>query len=1430
MCEMISKAKGKIINKLVYSIINMASWREVVAISSFIIILVISSWFEACAQTINMPDLTIASAVQFSPSSVSQGASITVSWTEKNQGGATSGSYTVGVYLATSPYGTNYLLGRLSRTGLSAGQSASYTQSFTVPNTVPAGSYYVTVYIDDTQKVAESNENNNIGSSEPNKIGIIVTSSASIVSISTDKTKYSAGETVKIPFTIKNTGNTNLHLRAVVEIKDPSGKTVYDSHQTSPIQDKEFWLDPGQQASGYFQWNIPSSAVQGTYEVLVSLRDWNNWNTIYDYRWGDKPGPKFSVELSKYELNINVKHADGSAASGAYVCADSSCIYTDSSGIATFSLQPGSYTIKATKEYDISGTRITYYGEKAIQLTGSTNLEIPIMPGECFILRKFQMDKTSYSPEESATVYVEWIFAKCCPNCNIYAVVYDQNGKEIASIWQGGDRENTHKVIHKSFKFQVPSSPGKYCPTLNVAYDYSPPKPDQGIEGRICYEVSQQATLDGQITNVNPSSLTAYVGQSVQVTFTIKNTGSVVADYHVYFAGGSLFDYVSGTITLIPGQEGKITLEGIVPSGTKPGNYFVDFYFEMAPKGQPWQKTQKWGSIQVNVLGPQLGYIKVTIKNNDDDNASVSVYVDGEWKLTAYNIAPRSVFTSDPIAVQGNMQHTVLIKWKDPDTSQEYTKEEKVYVMSNYTATAVLEVDYHVSGLPKLEITHDFPKQVSVGSNITVKISVKNLGESDATSVVSGILWSEGAFSTQGCSGEWKTDRLRAGNSIHYSCTLRAEKTGSYSVEIVALADGGISSESIFQVEITEVSDTVPPTVKVISPNGGESLYPGSTFRIRWEASDNFGVSYINIWLYQGSSQITTIAAKYPNTGYYDWSVLNWPGTGYTVRIAAVDENGNVAYDDSDSSFRILEKREPELILFDPEVDGLVVTINGVATPSHEGAKITKISWDWGDGKSDESWFPATHTYSSSGKYTVTVTVYQSDGLYVSKSIILNVLDKRENKIKLTNDYIFVKYIDGKIYKSILVINEGFSPPDETQYGQAARYKQIYSYQNFLVLDPNGNVVVDSEKYINIARASYVLLGFRAWEDLKQSAEYTKELALLSKTESLLLLAGRVLSSTTGTLIKCIATGICLDPGKSVETETVKIILDESMKEITFKLCEEFLLASSDAKFSIGSGDKFVHAMRHALYDAAEHYEKAAEIIRPISEELERKGSLRGIFVDYSKLAAYLYHVKEGDALRAMAIAGLGEAYKDGTARYIEEVAKSFITSADPTGITGFAIYLYELSKSSPGLEKALKVMNSRNAEYKLEEMIFEEVTKEWQSQFLSGGIHYETSEAKPLKVGEDKDLLSDALLTEIAQLKLEVSTSIYSQAKDIDKDGLFEDLNGNEILDYLDILILYNYFDTFSNADPERYDFNRNGMLDLDDVVELYRLYRGGT
>jgi len=59
-----------------------------------------------------------------------------------------------------------------------------------------------------------------------------------------------------------------------------------------------------------------------------------------------------------------------------------------------------------------------------------------------------------------------------------------------------------------------------------------------------------------------------------------------------------------------------------------------------------------------------------------------------------------------------------------------------------------------------------------------------------------------------------------------------------------------------------------------------------------------------------------------------------------------------------------------EIIFETPQIDGLSVTINGVATNNP-----SNILWNWGDGTSEQSqWFPASHVYAQAGTYTISAS------------------------------------------------------------------------------------------------------------------------------------------------------------------------------------------------------------------------------------------------------------------------------------------------------------------------------------------------------------------------------------------------------------------------------------------------------------------------
>ena len=60
----------------------------------------------------------------------------------------------------------------------------------------------------------------------------------------------------------------------------------------------------------------------------------------------------------------------------------------------------------------------------------------------------------------------------------------------------------------------------------------------------------------------------------------------------------------------------------------------------------------------------------------------------------------------------------------------------------------------------------------------------------------------------------------------------------------------------------------------------------------------------------------------------------------------------------------------------------------------------------------------------------------------------------------------------------------------------------------------------------------------------------------------------------------------------------------------------------------------------------------------------------------------------------------------------------------------------------------------------------------------------------------------------------------------DLDHDGLYEDVNGNGVADFNDVVLYFNQIEWIGNNEPNvAFDFNRNGRIDFGDVVTLFNM-----
>jgi subtilisin family serine protease len=134
--------------------------------------------------------------------------------------------------------------------------------------------------------------------------------------------------------------------------------------------------------------------------------------------------------------------------------------------------------------------------------------------------------------------------------------------------------------------------------------------------------------------------------------------------------------------------------------------------------------------------------------------------------------------------------------------------------------------------------------------------------------------------------------------------------------------------------------DTIPPEVTVIAPNGGETLTPGSVYTITWDATDDVGVSSLDLYYsHDGGTNYDLIDQVAGNPGSYDWTVPNTPSVQCLVKVYAYDAAANEDWDVSDGFFTIEEG--PSNYVWVKSID-LELLTKGKTT----NARATVLVWD----------------------------------------------------------------------------------------------------------------------------------------------------------------------------------------------------------------------------------------------------------------------------------------------------------------------------------------------------------------------------------------------------------------------------------------------------------------------------------------------------
>jgi PKD repeat protein/subtilisin family serine protease len=368
-----------------------------------------------------MPDLVVDS-ITYAPSTPTVGSAVNFTAVVRNQGNAAAGQFTVrlqggGAY----PYQDRTV------SSLAAGASVTLTFSLTL-STSPET---FTAIADVLGQVAESNEENN--TRQVTITGIVPAPQGRL---STDKTSYVLGETVRITF--QNTGSVTIELpnTAPWVIKDASGQIVFAPAaaqvitQVAPGETKT-WSWDGRDNSGR---QVPP----GTYTVELTTRNAGTFRTTFTIQAPALPDlivedvtytPTSPTVGTTLTFQIRVRNI-GSATAGLFYIGLSGLAGTQYASVS--SLGPGAaVTVSLQLPLSASTETFTVTADATNRVTEANETnntrQITVAAVQPPISLSISTDKPSYTVGEAIRITI----TLNRPNYYVYVVELDPAGKAI---------------------------------------------------------------------------------------------------------------------------------------------------------------------------------------------------------------------------------------------------------------------------------------------------------------------------------------------------------------------------------------------------------------------------------------------------------------------------------------------------------------------------------------------------------------------------------------------------------------------------------------------------------------------------------------------------------------------------------------------------------------------------------------------------------------------------------------------------------------------------------------------------------------------------------------------------------------------------------------------------------------------------------------
>jgi hypothetical protein len=385
------------------------------------------------------------------------------------------------------------------------------------------------------------------------------------------------------------------------------------------------------------------------------------------------------------------------------------------------------------------------------------------------------------------------------------------------------------------------------------------------------YEVSQDGTLDF----------------SMEYGFFLSGTVSDPEDAPVFNADINVTDVATGEQVFTPGDQTDESgaYEVVVPGGI----YDIDYRPQVGPP-------------------PYLACLRVENQNISDDvvidvNVPYGVLLYG----TVFDYNSQGVENVDVDAIDSSTGISVPLFRDHTDTLGAF-------------ATVLVADTYHLEFEPpsNRHLAAEKLYNYILNADSYVEVSL------DSGMVVSGIV----TFPDNSPMPDVKIEAVESSTQEKaFTPGNRTDQDGNYDITVKpntydltytpdpvygypdsTIYDVDIAGDMVIDVQFGELEpDTEPPTVTVISPDGGENWAVYSSQTVSWSASDNVGVLSVDIYYSVDGPNGTylPISSGESNDGNYLWTVPATPTEDAWVKIVAFDAASNSGEDTSDGAFTI---------------------------------------------------------------------------------------------------------------------------------------------------------------------------------------------------------------------------------------------------------------------------------------------------------------------------------------------------------------------------------------------------------------------------------------------------------------------------------------------------------------------------------------------